>query len=461
MVSEHESISENRITEGIIWKELLRFFFPILIGTFFQQSYHTIDAIIIGRFAGKEALGAIDATGSFIKLFINFFIGLSSGASVIIAQHFGAKEKGKVSVAVHTILAFSLVGGALIMIAGIYLAPVFFKLMSVPEDILGQAVTYARIYFVGTIPSLLYNIGSGILRAVGDSKRPFYYLMVSCILNVVLDAFFVGVLNMGVEGVGLGTIVAQAVSAGLMMNALMRAKDCYQYIVSKTRITFSVLKRILVIGVPIGIQSSMYSISNMFMQSGINYFGTNAVAAWAICGKMDFLVWMVIDTLGIAVTTFVAQNYGAGQYKRMRRSVGSGVGIAVVLIGIISSILYCFAQPIGRLFITDQSVITISTRMMRLLAPFYVTYIAGEILSGAIRGVGESFKPMLLTLIGTCGLRIIWILTVIPYHKSLMTVIMGYPFTWIVTSVMFIIYYTIVRSQWIKIQSGVSLCTNK
>lgn len=442
---------ENGIINGVLWKELILFFFPVLLGALAQQSYSVVDAIIVGRFAGKNALGAIDATGNILRLFINFFIGLSSGATVIISQYYGAGKKDKVSEAVHTIIAFSVIGGILMTGIGIFLAPASLKAISIPADIAKDALLYARIYFAGTLGVLLYNTGAGILRAVGDSRRPSIYLMISCTLNVILDLLMVGVFKMGVMGAGLSTILSQAVSAIMVLKALMNTEGACRYRIRNTTLVIPVLKKMLAIGLPIGFQASIHSLSNLFMQSSINFFGTNVIAAWAICGKMDLIIWIIIESLGIAVTTFVAQNYGAKKPERMKKSIRDGIVIALILVGSISLMLYLYAKPIAGLFVKDEQVIRITADIMRMIAPFYVTYIWFEILGGGIRGVGQAFKAMLLATIGTCGLKISWILLVVPHRNELMVVLAGYPFTWIVTSAMFIIYYLKTSRGWKEI----------
>ena len=436
------------ITEGVIWKELLKYFFPIFLGTLLQQSYHTVDAIIIGQFAGKGALASIDATGGFIKLLINVSVGISSGAAVVIAQLYGGKNEKELTKAVHTTLLFMLICGMAVTVVGVVCAPGICTIMNVPEEIFDQARIYAQIYFSGSVFMLLYNAAAGIFRAVGDSKRPFYFLTVSCIANILLDIIFVAVLRKGVAGAALATVISQLLSSFLVLRALMRTKESYGYRIEKTKIHRKVLKQILVVGIPIGMQSAMYSISNIFMQSGINAYGTDAVAGWAVCGKLDFLLWTVVETLGIAATTFVAQNYGAKKRDRVFQSIRASLGLSAVLIIVLSCILYFTTGILGYLFVSDTAAVQMAVDMMHWIAPFYITCIGGEILSSIIRGTGDSFLPMLLTMAGTCGMRILWIMTVSRWSPGIRTVIMGYPFTWIVTTVLFIIYYFIVRRRW-------------
>ncbi|MFQ6862663.1 MAG: MATE family efflux transporter [Beduini sp.] len=438
----------NGITEGIIWKQLLFFFFPILVGTFFQQLYNTIDAIIVGQYVGKEALAAVGSTGSLINLLVGFFVGLSSGATVIIAQFFGARDDESVSKAVHTSIALSIVGGAIIMVVGIIFAPSCLKAMGVPSDIMHYAVDYTRIYFIGMIASLIYNMGSGILRAIGDSKRPLYFLIISCFVNIFLDALFVIVFKMNVVGVGIATVISQIVSAILTMMVLMRTSQSYKLYLRKIRFYREILNRIITIGLPAGLQSVMYSVSNIIIQSNINAFGTDTIAAWAAYGKIDSLFWMAMGAFGVSITTFVGQNFGAKKFDRVKKSVVVCLKMAMGVSIALSVILFFFGGTFSQLFTNDAAVINKSSEIIRFLTPFYFTYVCVEILSGAIRGTGESLKPMILTCLGICVLRVVWILVIVPLYPSFTMVTVSYPVTWAATSILFIIYY--VRGSWLK-----------
>ena len=283
-----KELSANQITEGVIWKQLLSFFFPILFGTFFQQLYNTTDAVIVGNFVGKEALASVGGpAATIINLLVGFFTGLSSGATVITSQYFGAGDKKKVSASVHTAIALAIAGGAVVMVIGMAISRAALIAMDTPADILEPSVTYMMIYFLGTIPSMIYNMGSGILRAVGDSKRPLYFLIASCIINILLDLFFVVAIPLGVAGVAIATILSQTLSALMILVSLMRTKEVYRLEIKKIRFQRFLLVSILKIGFPAGLQSAMYSISNLLIQSSINAFGTDTVAAWTAYGKVD------------------------------------------------------------------------------------------------------------------------------------------------------------------------------
>ena len=439
----------NQITEGVIWKQLLAFFFPILFGTFFQQLYNTTDAIVVGNFVGKQALAAVGGPAStLINLLVGFFTGLSSGATVVISQFYGAKHKDDVRKAVHTSIALSIAGGAVIMVLGIAFAGVALRAMNTPEDIMSMSLTYMRIYFLGVIPSLIYNMGSGILRAVGDSKRPLYFLIASTLTNIVLDLFFVLVLRMGVAGVAIATSLSQVASAAMVMYALMKTDDMYRLYLREIRFSPSILSAIIRIGLPAGLQSTMYSVSNLIIQASINSFGTDTIAAWTAYSKIDGMFWMIMSAYGVSITTFAGQNFGAGKYDRIHKSVRVCIGMSAFTSVLLSAIVLVGGRFFLGLFTDDPGVADIGMSIIHVIAPTYITYICIEILGGTARGCGDSIIPMLLTCFGVCVLRVIWILGIVPNHRDLATVAFSYPLTWAVTSVMFIVYY--LRGNWLK-----------
>mgnify|MGYP004554071531 FL=1 len=439
---ETTEIKVNQITEGTIWKQLLLFFFPILFGTFFQQLYNAADAMIVGRFVGKEALSAVGGgTGTIINLLVGFFVGLASGATVIISQYYGAKRAELVGYAVHTSVAFSLAAGILMMVGGIIAAPAMLRAMDTPPEVLDFAVLYIRIYFAGMIPNLIYNMGSGILRAVGDSKRPLYFLIASCLTNIVLDLLFVIVFRMGVAGAALATILSQALSAALVVWVLVRTTDMYRLDMRKIRFDGKMFGKIIQIGLPAGLQSVMYSASNIIIQAGVNALGTDTVAAWTAYSKIDCLFWMIVSAFGISVTTFVGQNFGAGKNDRVRKGVRICMGMTAVTTVFLSLALYRFGDLFYRLFTTDSEVIVIGSNILHFLVPTYITYITIEILSGALRGVGDCWIPMLLSCGGICVIRILWMFLAVPLRQDIYTIVFSYPLTWTITTVLFFIYY--------------------
>ncbi len=433
---------KNRITEGSIFGQLLLFFFPILFGTFFQQLYNTADAMVVGRFVGKQALAAVGgSTSTLINLLVGFFVGLSSGATVVISQFYGARKADKVHWAVHTSIAFSVIGGIIFMIVGLVGSPWALEAMKTPEDVMGHAVVYIRIYFLGIIVNLVYNMGAGILRAVGDSRRPLYFLIASCFTNIILDVLLVAVLGMGVAGAALATITSQLLSAVLVVLALMKTDDMYKLEWKKVRIDQRMLQRIVRIGIPAGMQSVMYNISNVIIQAGVNTLGTDNVTAWATYGKVDGLYWMMINALGISVTTFVGQNFGAGRLDRVRKGAGACMVIGVALTASVGVVLYNGGHLLVELFTTDQQVQAISMDLLHFMVPTFITYIAIEILSGTLRGVGDAWMPLIITGIGVCAVRVLWIMFVLPHYHTIIGAAFCYPLTWSLTTVAFVIYY--------------------
>ncbi len=442
-IDTNKTTDRNEITEGVIWKQLLLFFFPILFGTFFQQLYNAADAMILGRFVGKEALSAAGgSTGTVINLLVGFFVGLSSGATVIISQYYGAKRKEMVGYAVHTAIAFSLAAGLFLMAGGFAAAPSILKAMDTPAEVLDLAILYIRIYFLGVIGNLIYNVGAGILRAVGDSKRPLYFLIASCFVNIVLDVIFIVVCRLGVAGAAIATISSQALSAVLVIIVLMKTRDMHRLELRKIRFDKRMFHRIIRIGFPAGLQSVMYSLSNIIIQSAINAQGTDTVAAWTAYSKLDCIFWMTINAFGISVTTFVGQNFGAGRLERVRKGIRTCLCMTLGATILVSLILYNGAPYIYKLFTTDGEVLRIGLVMTRFLVPVYVTYIIIEIMSGALRGVGDCWIPTLICLGGICVIRVLWIMFAVPVKPDIQTIMFSYPLTWTVTSVLFVGYYT-------------------
>ena len=434
--------AENKITEGVIWKQLLLFFFPILFGTLFQQLYNAADAVIVGRFVGKEALSAVGGgTGTVINLLVGFFVGLSGGASVVISQYYGARKAELVEYAVHTAIAFCILGGFVLMVGGILTAPAILTAMDTPADVLDPSILYIRIYYVGTIGNLIYNVGAGILRAVGDSRRPLYFLIASCFANILLDLLLIVCFDLGVAGAAIATICSQALSAVLVILVLVRVKDMHRLDLHKIRIDRIMLHRIVQIGFPAGLQSVMYSLSNIIIQAAINGLGTDTVAAWTVYGKMDALFWMTISSFGIAITTFAGQNYGAGKMERVRKGISTCLAMCFASTIVISILLNIGGYFLYSLFTSDPEVLRIGMQIVHFLVPTFFTYVCVEVLSGALRGVGDCWIPTLICLSGICLIRVLWIMLAVPQRPDVYTVTFSYPLTWTITSVLFIVYY--------------------
>lgn len=432
----------NQITEGIIWKQLLIFFFPIVFGTFFQQLYNTIDTIIVGHFIGKSALASVGGSSTqIVNLVVGFFTGLSSGASVIIAQFYGARDERSVQESLHTAYAFSILGSIAISIPGILLAPHLLRWMNTPAELVQDSALYLRIYFAGILFVFIFNVGSSILRAIGDSKHPLYYLMVCCLLNIILDILCVVWLDMGVAGAAVATFFSQAASAALVTRKLMVSGGILKLSLKKLRFHANVLRSLLRIGMPAGFQSIMYSLSNVIIQSALNSFGTDTVAAWSVYGKLDAVFWMISGAIGISITTFVGQNFGARKYGRVKKSVRVCLGIDALISGVLVIFFLLLRNPLFRIFTNDADVIRIGCEMMALITPCYMFFICIEVLSGALRGIGDVIIPTLITLGGVCLFRILWLFGALQIRPTVNAIILSYPVTWLTTSILFILYY--------------------
>lgn len=432
----------NQITEGVIWKQLLIFFFPIMIGTFFQQIYNTADSIVVGRFVGKEALAAVGGSvNQIVNLVVEVFVGLTSGASVIAAQFYGAKDRKNLNKTLHTSYAFGITIGCIVGVLGFFLTDTVLTLMKTPQELMADSRIYLHIYFCGMVFNIIYNMGASILRAVGDSKRPLYVLMVTCGLNIVLDIILVVVCRLGVMGVALATVSCQGISSALVTVLLMKENPLFQLKLREIRFYGVSLKSVLRIGIPAALEATMYTIANLIIQVFVNELGTDTVAAWGTFAKIDAVYWMVVNAFAISITTFVGQNYGAGKVKRMRKSVEICLGMAYAGAFLVSGVLYALAAPLYRLFTTDAKVVQIGVDMMHFLLPSYFLYVAIGILSGALRGAGRVLVPMLLTCGGVCFFRIVWMFGVFPGYPGINTIMLSYPVSWGITAVLFIIYY--------------------
>jgi len=439
----------NAITEGVIWKQLIAFFVPILLGALFQQLYNTIDALVVGNFVNKEALAAVGgSTGPLINLIVGFFVGYGAGGAVIVSQFFGAKRVEEVSHAVHTSIALAVIGGAIMTVFGVSCAPALLRMMNTPDAIMDYAVTYLRIYFAGMIPMSIYNIGAGIIQAIGDSKRPLYYLAVASIINIVLDLLFVIGLDMGVAGVAIATVIAQIVAAALTVSTLMRSNECYRLVPRKIRIHKSSLIGITRLGIPRGFQSALYSLSNVLVQAAVNAYGTDVVAAWTAFGKLDTLYSVIVGSMGVALTTFVGQNFGTNRIDRVHKSVKTGFVLCLIFTVISIALALPFGDHALRIFIDDPVVIDYGMKMIWVMFPGYLFYLCLEIFPSALEGAGDSLRPTLITLIGTCVLRIVWVTLIVPEPVNIQYTLLCYPFSWALMTFIFVIYYY--RGRWIE-----------
>ncbi|RZT00397.1 putative MATE family efflux protein [Cuneatibacter caecimuris] len=436
------------MTEGNIWRHLVWFALPLLIGNVFQQFYNTVDSIIVGNFVGKEALAAVGSSDPVINTIIGFFSGMATGAGVVISQYFGARNDKNVHEAVHTTILMTFILSILFTVLGVLMVPPLLRMMGTPDDVFDSASTYLRIYFAGVIGLMFYNMGAGILRAVGDSKRPLYFLIFSAILNVLLDLLFVVVFRAGVAGVAYATIISQALSAVLILLTLTRETAAYRIVWKEIRLNKLMLGKIFRIGLPSALQMGITSFSNVFVQSYINGFGSACMAGWSSYGKIDKFCMLPIQSISLSVTTFVGQNLGAGQLKRAKKgsSIAFFLSIAVSVLMMIPIII--FAPSLVKLFNQEPDVVGYGTLFLRILIPFYLCCCANQVYAGSLRGAGDTKAPMLIMMGSFIVFRQVYLFIASRLTDSVTWIALGYPFGWLVCSVLIYLYYRL--SHWEK-----------
>ena len=437
----YNGMDERRdLTKGNVYKQLLLFFFPVFLGYFFQQLYNTFDAVIVGNYVGKEALAAVGGTtATLLNLLVNFIIGLASGVTVIVAQSYGSRDLKKVNSTVRTGIFMGIVLGFIMMILGIIFAPYLLGLMGVPAEIYNYSLTYMHIYFCGLIPSMIYNVGTSVLRAVGDSRRPLFFLVIACITNISLDLLFVLVFKLEVFGVALATIISQLISAILTLLVLYRTDDCYHFTLKDLGFDKDLFGQIIKIGLPSGINSVLYSVSNLFIQATINGFGTNTIAAYTAVEKIDALYWNFDNAFGIATMTLVGQNFGAKNNERVKKSISAslileGIGTLFIMV-----ICYFFGIQLLHIFTNDASVISIGVMILQFLSLTWWLFIPIEVISSSSKACGEVFLPMIFSAIGICGIRIVYLLMF--EFKDVISALYCYPISWFITDIIYIIFY--------------------
>lgn len=436
----NKNVNDAMLT-GSISRSILTFFFPILIGTFFQQLYNTVDAIIVGQYAGKTALSSVGgSSGVIVNLVVGFFTGLSSGCTVQISQYFGAKNAQKLSDSIHTAYAFALAGGGIFGILGVLFTPALLSMMNTPAELMVQSTQYLRVYFAGLVFVFVYNMGASILRALGDSRRPLIYLIICTIINIVMDITLVKFFNLDVLGVAIATLISQAISALMVTECLMHRTCETQLEFKKIRFHKDIFIRMLKIGLPTGIQSSTYSISNMVIQSAVNLFGVDIVAGWTAEGKTDSIFWMINGSFGTAATTFVGQNFGAGNMDRVKKGTKTCLLMALGTAIVISLSLFFFGRYVLYLFTTESEVIRAATRMIQIIVPAYPIFVFIEIFSASLRARGDTLFTTIFNLTGIVLLRVIWI-AIFGHSGNIDLVILCYPASWLVTAIMISIYY--------------------
>ena len=429
------------MTHGNILRHIIGFALPLLMGNLFQQLYNTVDTWVLGNFVSNEAYSAVGNVGPIVNMLIGFFMGLSSGAGVVISQYYGAGQHDKVQHTVHTAIVMTLILGVIFTGLGIFMIPFMLDLMNMPESVAPEATTYLTIYFSGLMGLMLYNIGSGILRAVGDSKRPFYFLVVCAVLNTALDLLFVLAFGMGVEGVAIATILSQTVSAVLVMITLLRTDSCIKITVKKLRIHWDMLKKIFKVGIPAALQLAVTAFSNIFVQSYINYFGPNCMSGWTTYSKVDQLLFLPMQSISLAATTFVGQNLGKGQTDRARQGVKVAMLLACGATVLLMIPVITFAPPIAAFFNAEPAVIEFATLFLRCITPFYVLCCFNQVYAAALRGAGNARAPMIIMLCSFVGFRQLYLYVMSGICNEILPISMAYPAGWLLCSAITAIYY--------------------
>ena len=436
------------MTEGNIFRQLLLFSLPLLAGNFFQQCYNTVDSIVLGNFVGRSALAAVGTTTPIINTLIGLFLGLSTGIGVVISQFYGAREDKKVSQAVQTSLLLVLLLCVAFTIVGVLMVPFMLRLMATPADVLPEATLYLRIYFAGVEGLMLYNLGSGILRAVGDSRRPLYFLIFSAAVNTVLDLLFVAVFHWGIAGAAIATVIAQALSAVLVLVVLTRTQGSYRIVWKGMRMDKGILRNMFWIGIPSALQLAITSFSNVFVQSYVNRFASSCMAGWAAYQKIDAFAILPMTTLSVSATTFVGQNVGAGNWDRAKQGIRTAMAMATVITLIILVPLMIFAGPLCSLFNQETEVIGYGVYFIRLISPFYLLANFNQIYAGALRGAGDAKMPMFIMLGSFVVFRQIYLYLTYRWFGTLLPVALGYPVGWVMCSVVLFFYYR--SGKWMK-----------
>lgn len=435
-----------KLTSGIIWKKLIKYFIPLLLGALLQQFYNTADAVIVGKYIGKEALSAVGgSTAVLFGIIIGFFTGISSGSTVVVGRYFGAEKEEEVADAIQTSLWLSVFGGIVIGAAGFFLAPWMLTLLHTPEEIMPEAVRYMSIFFYGTVASLFFNMGVSILRALGDSKTPMLLGIVGSSINVCLNLVFILFFHLGVEGVAFATILSQTICAVLVVWVLKRNKDIHIQNWMIPTLNTKYLKQILLAGLPMGIQTIMHGLSNSVMQANINLFGTDTVAAWTAYSKIALFYWTVMSAMGITVTAFVSQNYGANKMERVRAGVRESLVISLGITVSMSAVFHVFSKELIGIFTKDAEVLRIGIQQLEFLSALYFLYVAGEVLVGALRGIGCSVSTMVSSFITVCALSVMWVECVGKRFDNVMVTLWGFPITWAVSSLVLLIYWMVLN----------------
>lgn len=435
------------MTEGKISKKIILFAMPIFLGNLFQQLYHIIDSLVVGNVLGKDALAAVSSSGSLIFLIVGFISGIFVGAGVVIARYYGAKNMKDLSIAVHTTIAFGLIAGVLVTVVGIGLTPWMLRMMGTPDDVLPNSILFFRLYFAGGIGIVMYNTCMGIFQAVGDSRHPLYYLIISSIVNVVLVILFVAILDFGIAGAAIATVISQFVSAILAFVKLLRVEGVHRVYISQIRIQPKMLVSLLKMGIPTGVQNSVIGFANVIVQSNINKFGSVAMAGCGSYSKLEGFAFLPITSFSVALTTFIGQNLGAKNYERAKKGARFGILTGVLLSEVVGIILWILAPILISFFNNQSDVIEFGVLQTRTEALFYFLLALSHCLAGILRGAGKSSVPMIVMLICWCAIRITYITIMVDIIPDIRVVFWAYPLTWFLSSIIFLIYYK--KADWL------------
>lgn len=438
---------QHPMTEGPIWKGLIYFAIPIFMGNLFQQLYNTADTLIVGNFLGKEALAAVSSSGNLIFMMVGFLQGMAMGAGVLIAKHYGAKDYQRMRTAIHTDLAFALVAGIALTIVGVLVTPTILQWMGTPENVLPNSVAYFRTYFLGSLASFLYNVCTGILQAVGNSRYPLYCLIVSSLVNVGLDILFVGVLGFGVASAAAATVIAQIISASLCAVKLLTTTEPYRVSVREIRLELPVLRQIVNLGLPSGVQNSVIAFANVLVQANINAFGDSAMAGCGSYSKLEGFAFLPVTCFSMALSTFVSQNLGAKQHDRVKKGAKLGMICAVCTAECIGVLFWIFAPSLIGLFNDDPNVVQFGVMQMRVISLFYGLLALNHCMAGILRGAGKAMIPMMVMLASWCLLRVTYITIMVRTFGHIAVIFSAYPVTWTVSAIIFAIYYN--KADWL------------
>ena len=431
----------NSLTEGPIWKGILLFALPILLGNIFQQFYNTFDSWCVGNFIGENALAAVSSSGSLIFMLVGFFNGVAMGAGVIIARYYGARDYAAMRRAIHTDVAFGLVAGIALSVIGVAFSPTILRWMGTPEEVMPQSVSYFRFYFCGAVFTVMYNIFVGILHALGDSRHPLIYLMISTVVNIVLDLLFVAVLGMGVGSAALATTISQGISAILCCIRLMKVEKDYRLVPGDIGFHMESLRNIIRFGLPSGVQNSVIALANLVVQSNINAFGKEAMAGCGAYSKLEGFAFLPVTCFTMALSTFVGQNLGAGKYDRVKKGAGFGIACCMLLAELVGITFYFFAPGLIRFFNDNPVVEAFGTRHMRTICLFYCLLALSHCMAAILRGAGRATVPMITMLVCWCLIRVTYITVAVRFVNELTTVSWAYPITWTCSSIVFLVYF--------------------